>query len=186
MAEQKLFMVMVGCRPPGRNTEQHDVFFGIGQTIKDLVPQLKKFWPGAGKMHVDAWREITIVDTWKIEVLPKQETPVENDGYSLYFLNLGGYKQGEFDEFHYKLLVVAKDKNEALWVAKQSAFYKHTGFKEAPAHIDDKFGVDVDDLHQVKEILAPDLKDLYSLRITPTNSPETDKLYLGYFPFDKL
>ncbi|MBR0570710.1 DUF1543 domain-containing protein [Microvirga sp. STS03] len=186
MTEQKLFMVMVGCRPPGRNTEQHDVFFGIGQTIKVLIPQLKKFWPGAGKMHVDAWREITIVDTWKIEVLPKQETPMENDGYSLYFLNLGGYKQGEFDEFHYRLLVVAKNKNEALRVAKQSAFYKHTGFKEAPAHIDDKFGVDVDDLHQVKEILAPDLKDLYSLRITPTNSPGTDKLYLGYFPFDKL
>jgi hypothetical protein len=73
-----------------------------------------------------------------------------------------------------------------LRVAKRSAFYKHTGFKEAPAHIDDKFGVDVDDLHQVREILAPDLKDLYSLRITPIDSPETDKLYLGYFPFDKL
>lgn len=177
---------MVGCRPPGRNTEQHDVFFGIGKTIKELVPQLKKFWPGAGKMHVDAWREITIVNNYKIEVVPRQETPAANDGYSLFFLNLGGYKQGEFDEFHYKLLVVAKDKNEALRMAKKSAFYKHTGFKEAPAHIDDKFGVDVDDLHQVKDILAQDLKVLYSLNISPVTTSANDKLYLGYFPFDKL
>ena len=179
-------MVMVGCRPAGRNTEQHDVFFGIGETIQELVPQLKKFWTGAGRMHVDAWREITIVDAYKIEVVKRQETPVAKDGYSLFFLNLGGYKKGEFDEFHYKLMVVAKAKNEALRIAKKSAFYKHTGFKEAPAHIDDKFGVDIDDLHQVKDILAPDLKALYSLKISPVNSLETDKLYLGYFPFDKL
>ena len=186
MAEQKLFMVMVGCRPPGRNTEQHDVFFGIGETIKDLVPQLKKFWPGAGAIHVDAWREVTIVDSYKVEVLPKQEATEEKQNYSLFFLNLGGYKQGEFDEFHYKLLVVAQDKKEALRVAKQSAFYKHTGFKSAPAHIDDKFGVDVDELHEVKDILSPDLKALYSIRISTGNNSETDKLYLGYFPFNKL
>ena len=177
---------MVGCRPSGRNTEQHDVFFGIGETIRDLVPQLKDFWPSAGKMHVDAWREVTRVDGYKITVTPKQAAPSASPGYSLYFLNLGGYKQGEFDEFHYKMLVAAQDQNEALQVAKKTAFYKHTGFKGAPSHIDDKFGVDVDDMHQVKDILLPGQKAVYSIRMEPEASTEPDELHLGYFPFDKL
>ncbi|MEJ8755598.1 DUF1543 domain-containing protein [Pontibacter sp. H259] len=184
MEELKLFMVLLGCRPPGRNTEQHDVFFGIAETIKDLVPQIKKFWPGAGKIHVDAWREVTLVNGFAIQVVTKSEN--ENREHRLYFLNLGGYKEHEFDEFHYKLLVVANDKNEAIREARKTAFYKHTSIKGAPSHIDDKFGVDVDDLHQVKDILTPELKAHYSLRILPATTTKTDDLHLGYFPFDKL
>ena len=30
-------MVLLGCRPPGRFTEQHDIFFGIGNSLKELV-----------------------------------------------------------------------------------------------------------------------------------------------------
>ncbi|MEP6700612.1 MAG: DUF1543 domain-containing protein, partial [Bacteroidota bacterium] len=30
----KLFMLLIGCKPLGRNIEQHDIFFGIGETIK--------------------------------------------------------------------------------------------------------------------------------------------------------
>lgn len=178
-------MTLLGCRPPGRNTEQHDVFFGIGETINALVPQIKKFWPGAGTMHVDAWREVTAVDGYSIAVVPKAEAAPEAD-HHLYFLNLGGYKAGEFDEFHYKMLVVAGDKNEAVRKAKQTAFYKHTGFTGAPSHVDDKFGVDVDELHQIQDILAPELTAQYSILISPGNGQSVDKLHLGYFPFHKL
>ena len=70
----KLYMVMIGCRPKGRFTEQHDIFFGIGNSLKELIPKMKAFWPEAkGKIHIDAWREVTVVDNCIIEVVPKSE-----------------------------------------------------------------------------------------------------------------
>ena len=52
--EMKLYMVLLGCKPEGRHTEQHDVFFGIAPALKDLIPAFKSFWPEAkGKIHVD-------------------------------------------------------------------------------------------------------------------------------------
>jgi hypothetical protein len=188
MTELKLFMVMVGCRPEGRNTEQHDVLFGIGRSIKDLVPQIKDFWPGSGAMHVDAWREVNYVDGFKVSVLAKDtaDKQSESDQESLFFMNLGGYKAGEFDEFHYKLLVVAGTTAEAVKKAKQTAFYKHTSAKGAESHIDDKFGVDVDDLFKVKDILLPEIKQQYYLQLTPATIASEDEMHLGYFQLHKL
>lgn len=180
---------MLGCRPSGRNTEQHDIFFGIGSTIKDLVPDMKTFWPEAkGNLHVDAWREVTVVNGYNIRVVPKVEaaTVSEETNDRLFFLNLGGYKAGEFDEFHYKMLIVAEDQAAAVKQAKQTAFYKHTGFKGATSHIDDKFGIDVDDLYQVKDILEDEIKQTYSLQIIPGAADYEDELHLGYFMLEKL
>ena len=68
----KLFMIMLGCRPKGRFTEQHDIFFGIANSLKDLIPEMKAFWLEAkGKIHVDVWREVTSVDNYSIEIVPK-------------------------------------------------------------------------------------------------------------------
>lgn len=180
---------MLGSTPPGRNTEQHDIFFGIAPAIKDLVPEMKAFWPEAkGNLHVDAWREVTHVNGYQIRVVPKDEAARENEEGmpKLFFLNLGGYKAGEFDEFHYKMLVIAEDKGEAIKQARQTAFYKHTGFKGATSHIDDKFGVDVDELHQVKDILSEEVKKKYSLQILPAGTENEDELNLGYFMLHKL
>lgn len=187
MQDLKLFMMMLGCRPAGRNTEQHDMFFGIAPAIRDLVPAIKAFWPEAkGNIHVDAWREVTHVDGYQVRVLSREEAVAEEGSDKLFFLNLGGYKAGEFDEFHYKMLVVAGNNGAAIKQAKQSAFYKHTGFKGATSHIDDKFGVDVDELYQVKDILADDIKQQYSIQITAGESSTADELHLGYFILDKL
>jgi len=57
MSELKLFMVLLGCKPEGRHIEQHDIFFGIGYNLKELVPAMKEYWPG-GRIHIDAWREV--------------------------------------------------------------------------------------------------------------------------------
>jgi hypothetical protein len=189
MQTLKLFMLLLGCRPPGRNTEQHDVFFGIANTVGELVPALNAFWPEAkGKLHVDAWREVNRVDGYTIRILPREDsgTPPAESSEKLFFLNLGGYKKAEFDEFHYKLLLVAPDEAAAIKRARQSTFYKHTGFKGAPAHVDDKFGVDVDELYQVKDILAPELKQQYRIELSPGASAEEDVLHLGYFKLQKL
>jgi hypothetical protein len=181
-----LFMVMLGCRPKGRFTEQHDIFFGIASELKALVPSMKAFWPEAkGKIHIDAWRKITHVDGFSIEICSREEE-VTNDN-NLFFINLGGYKENEFEEYHYKVLTVAKSKAEAIKKSKKTTFFKHCGFGVAGAsHIDDKFGVDIDDIYRIKDILAPAFKEKYRLKITERKTPIEDKLEIGYLKIDKI
>ncbi|MBD1395730.1 DUF1543 domain-containing protein [Pontibacter sp. JH31] len=186
MQNPKLFMLMLGCRPEGRNTEQHDMLFAIGEQVSDLVPAIKAFWPEAkGNIHVDAWREVRQVNGHQIQVVPKEDLPAKPGAGKLFFLNLGGYKPGEFDEFHYKMLAVAENQAGAIQQAKQTAFYKHTGFKGAASHIDDKFGVDVDEVYEVKDILTAGDKARYSLQVLTGDGPE-DEMHLGYFQLHKL
>lgn len=179
----KLYMFLIGCTPHGRHTEQHDVFFGIGESIKKLLPDVKAFWPGANGLHFDAWREVTSVDGYQVEVI---EDEVDNISAGLFFINLGGYKKNEFEEFHYKMIVAATDKGEAVRIAKQTAFYKHTGFKEAESHIDDKYGIDVDDIFNIEDILPLSMKQKYKLRLTPKSNLPEDKIHLGYFRIENV
>jgi hypothetical protein len=181
----KLFMLLIGCKPQGRHTEQHDVFFGIAESIRDLLPAIKEFWPEAGKtLHLDAWREVTNVDGCEIRVVQK---PAESTPLKLFFINLGGYKKNEFEEFHYKMLIAAADKGEAVTKSKKAAFFRHTGFKGANAHIDDRYGIDVDDFFEIPDILPAGTKGNYVIQVT---SAETDAaediIHLGYFKPDKV
>ena len=187
MEQSKLYMLLLGCKPAGRNTEQHDTLFAIGNSLKELVPQIEKFWPIAGKIHIDGWREINIVDGFTIHVTPNLNKGTTNT-QKLFFLNLGGYKENEFEEFHYKLLSVAADKAEAIMQAKQTAFYKHTGFKGADSHIDDKYGVDVDDVYEIEDILPAEIKEQFHIRIERSTdaNQKADELHLGYFKLSAL
>jgi len=181
----KLYMLLLGCKPTGRHTEQHDVFFTIGESLKAIVPDILSFWPEAnGKMHIDAWREVSRVDGFRIEVAEKGSGYVSAD--KLFFLNLGGYKRDEFEEPHYKLLCIENDKTEAIKRAKETAFYKHAGFEGAPSHIDDKYGVDVDDVFEIEEVLSASLKEKFTLSIFPAEGPENDEIHLGYLPLEKI
>jgi Domain of Unknown Function (DUF1543) len=184
--ENKLFMVMLGCRPEGRCTEQHDIFFGIGTSLKELIPSMKAFWPEAkGRIHIDAWREVTSVDNYSI-VIEKKGT-VSNQPEQLFFINLGGYKENEFEEYHYKVLAVGESLAEASKKSKNTAFYKHCGFKGATSHIDDKFGIDVDDIFNVKDILSSTFKDYFDIKITKQSlSLPEDALHIGYLKIDKI
>ena len=180
-------MLLLGCTLKGRFTEQHDIFFGIGNTLMDLVPDIIQFWPEAqGDIHIDAWREVAIVDSYSIHVIPKVQQKGPAGGPKLFFLNLGGYKQNEFDEYHYKLIVACENKAGAVLKAKETAFYKHTGFKGAPSHIDDKYGLDVDDIYEIKDILPSPIKDKYGIGLLPITQPKEDVIHLGYFRLDKL
>lgn len=184
--ENKLFMLLLGCRPAGRHTEQHDIFFDIAKELRDLIPEIKTFWKGSGKIHVDGWRIVSNVDGYTITV--EEKTDEKNHDKNLFFLNLGGYKQGEFEEFHYKILSVSKDKGEAITAAKKTAFFQHTGFgKFAASHIDDKYGVDVDDIFEIKEILTSTDKNTFSVSIVKSETilPE-DILNMGYFKLSNL
>jgi hypothetical protein len=183
----KLYMVLLGCKPKGRYTEQHDIFFGIGNSLKDLVPDIISSWPEAPRIHIDAWREVTETDGNAIHVIPKEKSKKgEPLSDKLFFLNLGGYKKDSFEEYHYKMLVVGKEKSIAIRKAKESAFYKHTGFTGADSHIDDKYGVDVDDLYEIEDILPGHIKEKYCLQITPTAIGLKDEWYLGYTKLSSL
>lgn len=184
----KLFMVLLGCKPPGRKTEQHDIFFGISETLRDLVPRINQSWQGAGKIHIDAWREVNFVDGYDIKIIPKSLEAAEpsEENTKLFFINLGGYKQNEFEEFHYKMLVACANKTMAIVKSKASAFYLHTGFKGATSHIDDKYGVDVDDIMEIEDILDPYEKEKYTIQISPTSNSSEDDMHLGYFILTKL
>jgi len=178
-------MILLGATPKGRNIEQHDIFFGIGNSIKELLPEMQAFWPEAkGKIHVDAYRIVQQVGNYKVEVVPKGDE--EQTATSLFFMNLGGYKRDEFEELHYKMLVVSDQKALAIKEAKQTAFYKHVGFKGATSHIDDKYGVDVDDIFEIKDILSAETKSKYALKFTPTDEVIEDEIFLGYLPISKI
>lgn len=183
MASPKLFMLLIGATPPGRHTEQHDVFFSIANDIRDILPEVTPFWPEAkGKLHLDAWREVTLVNGYSVRVVEEPGVPSDTQ---LFFINLGGYKKGEFEEFHYKMIVAAPEKGEAVRQAKNTAFYRHTGFKGAGSHIDDKYGVDVDDFFAIRDILPSAVKKKYSLVIEPApEEAREDEIRLGYFKLD--
>lgn len=179
-------MILLGCKPLGRLTEQHDIFFGIGRTLKELVPEMKQFWPEAkGQLHIDAWREVTVADDHKVEIIEDFGSAAE-EAKKLFFINLGGYKENEFDEFHYKVLAVGASLSEATKKSKQTTFYKHYDVKGAASHVDDKYGVDVDDSYNVDDLLPDETKRRFRLKITPVENIADDVINIGYLPLSKL
>lgn len=182
-------MVLLGCRPEGRLTEQHDIFFGIAHSLKDLVPHMKASWPEAkGQIHIDSWREVTRVDNYKIKILPREKEQIAEPSVYLFFINLGGYKPGDFEEYHYKLITVAKDSATAIRQSKQTAFYRHTGLEEkgGAAHIDDKYGIDTDDIFRIDDVLPRTFKEKYRLALIPGQEGPEDPLHIGYIQLKKL
>lgn len=179
-----LYMVLLGCTPPGRLTEQHDIFFGAGNSVTELKQEMYAFWPNGGQLHVDSWRPVTYVDGYKISIVPRQEAVEQTE--KLFFVNLGGYKPGELEEYHYKMLIVAPTMAKAVRASKRTVFYKHYGFKGAESHIDEKYGVDVDDMHKVEDILPSYFKEKYHIQITKTDETTEDELHIGYLKLGKL
>lgn len=181
----KLFYVILGATPPGRNIEQHDVFFGIAESLKDLVEDMKAFWKEAkGKIHIDCYQEVKFVDGYEVQIVERGEQTSEEQ---LYFINLGGYKRGYFEEFHEQHLVVGNSMSDAVKRAKSTEFYKTMGFKGATSHIDEKLGVDIDDIFPVKEILPTDMKKRYAISLVKSEAEDQENFVsLGYLKIDKV
>ena len=189
-----LFMVQLGGRPKGRLIEQHDIFFGIANQVSELVDDINQHWPEVkNKWHIDSYRAISKVDDYTIKLV-ESGSPVESaNDLKLFFINLGGYQRGSFEEFHYKLLIVAASQADAIKQAKQSEFYKAFTYKDkespfnAASHIDDKFEVDIDDIYNVNDLISN-----VRLLIEPiTNESHElvnadDKEYVGYLSIKNL
>ena len=215
--ELHLFAVLVGCTPKGRNIEQHDMFFGVGSTLEDLLDDIKLCWhktaldelsravkkllPGIDKgalqtellksfslrdkVHIDAWTMVQHVDGYKIRIQPKSEAQSNNE-QKLYFINLGGYRENEFEEYHKKLFVVATKISEALEKVKTHDFMKEFSpgklGKGGVAHFDDKHEIDfeADDIVCLSEIISNN----YTLIIEPAGAHAANTLNVGYVRLD--
>ncbi len=179
-------MMLLGSKAPKRNVEQHDYFFGIASSVKELVPQIKLFWKEAGNsIHVDGWREVRSVDGYEVKVVLKNAASTSSQN-KLFFVNLGGYQFNKLEEQHYVILTVQEDSKAAVKQAKRSLFFKSNTMKGANSHIDDKYGIDIDDVYRVEDILDDHFKERYQLEITPASDLPPDEIYLGYFKLNKL
>ena len=177
---------MLGCVPPGRHIEQHDIFFVIGESLNQIVPEIKAFWPEPERIHIDAWREVTAVEGYKINIVAKEDAVTSPDTNKLFFINLGGYLPNKFEEQHYVVLTVKESKAQATAEAKKTLFYQHNHFEGATSHIDDKYGIDVDDLYEIDDILPVSQKAKYRLEVVATEGLVEDKINLGYLKLSAL
>ncbi|MDI4479843.1 DUF1543 domain-containing protein [Moraxella osloensis] len=214
----KLFMLKIGARPQGRLIEQHDVMFVIANSLSETIESVNQHWPAVkNNWHLDAWREVRRVDDYQIllsknslskDGLSKDNALADNifadetvdnkldsQGKQLYFVNLGGYLPGQFEEFHYKTLVVAETLGKATAQVKKTAFYQDYTFDNvdtaksgvATSHVDDKHQLDLDDIHCVADLLPRDV----ALTIQPLTEDEKnqlsdDALHIGYLSLKQI
>ncbi len=187
MNDLKLYMILLGSKAPKRNVEQHDYFFGIAPSLKDLVPEIKAFWPEAGtSLHIDGWREVNKVNDYEIKIGLRDEHTLPSL-HKLFFINLGGYLSNQLYEQHHIVLSVHDERAKAIQEAKKTVFFKTNSIKGANSHIDEKYGIDVDDIYKIEDILSDESKQKYHIQIKPSSGdlPE-DEIQLGYFKLDKL
>lgn len=189
-----LFMVQLGGRPKGRLIEQHDIFFGVANEVSELTDDINQHWPEVrNKWHIDSYRAISKVDNYAIKLVESSSQVECGSDLKLFFINLGGYQRGSFEEFHHNLVIVAATQADAIKQAKQSKFYKQFTFKDkaspfnAASHIDDKFEVDIDDIYNVNDLISnvklliePMANDSHEL----VNAD--DKEYVGYLSIKNL
>lgn len=186
-------MVQLGGRPKGRLIEQHDIFFGAASQVSDLIGDINEHWPEVkNKWHIDSYRAIAKVGSYAIKLIePSQQLKAAAD-LKLFFINLGGYQQDSFEEFHYKLLIVAPNQADAIKQAKKSDFYKQSTFKDkmspfnAASHIDDKFAVDIDDIYNVNDLISNVQLSIEPISDTDELNAKEDKEYVGYLSIKNL
>ena len=219
----KLFMLKIGARPQGRLIEQHDVMFVIANSLSETIESVNQHWPAVkNNWHLDAWREVKRVgdcqillsknslskDGWSkdnaladkmladnIFAEDRVDNKLDNQGKQLYFVNLGGYLPGQFEEFHYKTLVIAETLGKATAQVKKTAFYQDYTFDNvdtaksgvATSHVDDKHQLDLDDIHCVADLLPNDV----ALTIQPLTEHEKnqlpyDALHIGYLSLKQI
>ena len=84
-------------------------------------------------------------------------------------------------------MMVGKSMAEIIRRVKKTEFYKTMGFKNAESHIDDKYGVDIDDIFKVTDILPEEMKEKYSIVLEKSNVENQENYtFIGYLALTKL
>lgn len=149
-----LFVVMLGGKHPRAKIEVHDVVFAVADTLQASYPQLRDAWFGSSKgVHIDSWMAVDGVDGWKVELSPLAP---HGDAHHLYFINLGGYEAKRFGEDHHYLLVVARNKREAMSMGKRQMLRQWSqAHTDAVMDIDDCLPIDLVDGRYVHLVQGP-------------------------------
>jgi hypothetical protein len=166
---KKLFMILVGFKPKGYLTEQHDIVFVVldsysdreaengdskpSESTKAKILKAAPPVPPGTEIHVDAYVEIMVADQYSVTVA---EGPAKKSDRDLYFANLGGYKIDDFQEYHKKLLLVLADESQIKSrAAKDSFFTEMDKIKNASPHVDDRhrLNAEVEDKLKVVDVL---------------------------------
>lgn len=135
----KLFLVVLGGTPEGRNVEQHDVAFVVGESLEDTHDALRKHWPI--QIHIDSYVAVEEVDGFKVGLSDNPEDA--HPDLKLFFINLGGYKPNDLEEYHKKFVLAAPNLQDAKAMAKQDVFFEDGLTNETAAtHVDNKMAVD--------------------------------------------
>ena len=175
----KLYYFIVGCKPPGRLTEQHDVFFCIANDLKECLPLLNEFWPGAN-LHIDSYSIINTVIGYDIQIVPRSSSA---NNQKLFFINLGAYVPGQMEEFHYKALCVADSRKKAVSFIKKNADFSHLSKEVFQLHTDDSYGFDVDDIFEIEDALPKEQQEKYSIQLIKNDTELTNfDMHIGYLP----
>lgn len=184
--QQYLWLLQLGASVPGRLTEQHDVYLDISPDLLGLKNAVRQFWSGATSVHVDGYERVEFVGGHKISVV--EAGMVNPSGLNLFFLNLGGYQPDSVMEFHHQMFIVAENMQEAISQAKRSDFFRNMGVPGGPSHVDNRYGVAVDEVFNVKDILPAFTRSQFDLKIEPIELPETpqNKSGAGYFKLNHL
>ncbi|ULT43419.1 hypothetical protein KRR40_08235 [Niabella defluvii] len=83
---------------------------------------------------------------------------------------------------------MAEDISQAIRNAKQTSFYReyNTEDKSGISHVDNKYGVDMDEISNVADILPEQQKERFSILLEPGKGGVEDELHIGYLKLDKI
>lgn len=153
-----------------------------GLDAKSFSADLMQNWAQRDKVHIDAWMKVEYASEYKVCIRKKSNTATQHHK-QLYFVNLGGYKEGEFEEFHKKIFIVATGIPDIMVQLKDNNFMKeHTpaalGTK-AKAHLDDKHKVEfeADDIICVSDVLEG-----YEIVLENADTVGENETMIGYVP----
>ncbi|MEE4209440.1 MAG: DUF1543 domain-containing protein [Parvularcula sp.] len=172
--QASLFVVIVGGYPPGAHTEVHDTRFFIGRQLEDGFAALKeKWWGGEDRFHLDAWGALHHADGHDILIGGDPPQGAASDRH-LFYVQLGGYREGVFGELHSDVFVVAADKAEA----------KRRALKLAPkgwasAHRDTMFAIEsIVDVAARLDLALPEEQ----IHLVPANEAKPFRFEARYLP----
>jgi len=165
----RLFAVCLGGRAPGCKVELHDVAFAVGTSLEDIHPTLLSNWFGAPDgLHVDAWAVLDRVPGFRVELT---RDPPAND-LKLYFVNIGGYVEGEFGERHAWAFYAGDDRGEIKRRARREL-------------LAGKQSVHRDDLHAIDDFVQIEPGDGWYPHLIPDAAAVAPEVTNGYFPLPK-
>jgi hypothetical protein len=177
MEKLQLFVVLLGGYNPGDMIESHNLFIGVGDELKSLLPQMKKSWPGV--THVDGYMILKHVDGFNIEI--KAGSPPAFGFPMLVVGNIGFYKEGKFAEFHNLIPFVLTGEHDSISekLKRDPDFLEGQGLDERfRSHLDDKHTItafDIDDIIDVQKKIPG-----YKVELVPSKTKTGNVLKMGY------